>query len=106
MNARRCVPAALAAFLLSAAGGTSAETIQVQVKGLAFTPAHVTAHVGDMVEWINGDFVAHTATARNGVWDVKLTPHGEGHTQLNGPGDIEYYCRFHPNMKGMISVAP
>jgi plastocyanin len=25
---------------------------------------------------------------------------------LKTPGDIEYDCRFHPDMKGRISVAP
>ena len=35
---------------------------------LAFVPAQVSAHVGDTIEWVNADFVAHTATARNGAW--------------------------------------
>lgn len=97
---------ALAALLLVAASGASAETIPVQVKGLAFVPAHVSAHVGDTVEWTNDDFVVHTATARNGAWDVQLASHGNGHTELKIPGEVEYYCRFHPNMKGTISIAP
>jgi plastocyanin len=98
--------AAFAALLLTAAGGASAEMIQVQVKGLAFVPAQVSAHVGDTVEWTNNDFVVHTATARNRAWDVQLAPHGNGHTELKITGEVEYYCRFHPNMKGTISIAP
>jgi plastocyanin len=25
---------------------------------------------------------------------------------LKKAGDVEYYCRFHPNMKGKIAIAP
>jgi len=89
----------------AAADGASAEAIGVQVKGLAFALAHVSAYVGDTVEWANDDFVAHTATARNGAWDVKLAARGNGHTELNTSGEVEYYCRFHPNMKGTIASA-
>jgi plastocyanin len=27
-------------------------------------PQQISAHVGDTVEWVNADIVAHTATAR------------------------------------------
>jgi len=100
---------AAAAMLAAAAPPGSlaaAETIHVAVKSLAFTPAAITAHVGDTIEWANDDFVAHTATARNGKWDVQLAPHATGQTLLKQPGEVEYYCRYHPNMKGSITIAP
>jgi plastocyanin len=91
----------------AASGGpAAADTIRVAAKGLGFNPAAVTAHVGDTVEWVNDDFVAHTATARNGAWDVMLAPHATGQTVLKTPGKVAYYCRFHPNMKGEITVIP
>jgi plastocyanin len=83
-----------------------AETIRVEVKNLAFAPASITAHVGDTIEWVNDDFVLHTATARNGDWDVKLGPHQTGRTVVKKPGKIEYYCRYHPNMKGEVTITP
>jgi len=49
-----------------------ADTIQVKMEKLGFVPAEITAHVGDTIEWVNSDFVAHTATARNGSWDVLI----------------------------------
>jgi plastocyanin len=55
---------------------------------------------------VNGDFIVHTATARNGDWDVKLGPHATGQTVVQKPGKIEYYCRYHPNMKGEVTIAP
>jgi len=85
-------------------GKAPAETIRVEAKGLVFSPAALTAHVGDTIEWANADFVAHTATARNGAWDVKLPPHAIERTVLNAPGKLDYFCRYHPNMKGQITV--
>lgn len=71
---------------------------------VAFAPANISARVGDTVEWLNKDFVAHTATARGGGWEVNLAPGASGHVALKKAGTIEYYCRLHPNMKGRISI--
>jgi plastocyanin len=68
-------------------------------------PAQVSAHVGDTIEWVNSDIVAHTATARNGAWDVMVKPNSKGSITLRSPGTIEYYCRLHPNMVGSITVS-
>src|SRR5262249_2777281 len=67
---------------------------------VAYAPAQVSAHVGDSVEWTNDDIVAHTATARNGAWDVMVGPNSKGSITLKSPGTIEYYCRLQPNMVG------
>jgi plastocyanin len=83
-----------------------ADTIHVEIRGLMFSPTTIAAHVGDEIEWMNEDFVAHTATARHGEWDISLPPHATGHVELKKPGRIEYYCRFHPNMRGEITIAP
>jgi plastocyanin len=85
-------------------GVARAETIQVKMEKLAFVPAEFTAHVGDTIEWINSDFVAHTATARDGSWDVLLPVNTKKTVVLKAEGTIEYYCKFHPNMTGKISV--
>jgi plastocyanin len=98
--------AGLGALLLaSAAGVARGETIEVKIDKLAFAPAQVSAHVGDTVEWINADFITHTATARNGAWDVTIPPHASKSVVLKTDGTLDYYCRFHPNMTGRISVA-
>lgn len=82
----------------------AAKTIRVDATGIAFAPANVAAQVGDTVVWTNKDFVAHTATARDGAWDVTLPPHKSGQVVLKKAGTIEYYCRYHPTMKGEIRV--
>jgi plastocyanin len=61
--------------------------------------------IGDTIEWTNDDIVTHTATARNGAWDVMIEPKGKSSITLKSPGTIEYYCRLHPNMVGSITVS-
>jgi plastocyanin len=84
----------------------AADTIRVMIDKLKFAPAQVSAHVGDTIEWTSSDFVAHTATARNKDWDVAIPAKGVGRVTLDHPGNVDYFCRFHPNMTGRISVAP
>jgi plastocyanin len=49
-----------ALILVLTAGMARADIIQVKMEKLGFVPAEVTAHVGDTIEWVNADFVAHT----------------------------------------------
>ena len=98
-------------FLLAFALGiiavpAHAATIQIVIENLAFTPAEVSAKVGDTIEWVNKDVFAHTATARNGDFDVNQPPKKTVTSVLNKAGTVEYYCRFHPNMKGVLKIAP
>jgi plastocyanin len=86
------------------AGSARAETIQVKIEKLAFMPSQVTAHVGDTIEWVNADFVAHTATARDGAWDVMMAPSATASVVLKAGGTADYYCRVHPNMTGRITI--
>ena len=83
-----------------------AETIQISMENLVISPAEATAKVGDTIEWINKDIFVHTATARNGDWDVTMPPKKTGTLVLKKAGMIDYYCRFHPNMKATLEVAP
>jgi plastocyanin len=96
----------MSVIILAAAAkpAAAAETIRIETKSIAFTPAKVSAHVGDTVEWTNDDFVAHTATASNGDWNIALPVHGKGSTVLKKAGKITYICKFHPNMTGEIDV--
>ena len=83
-----------------------AETIQVTADKLIFTPAEVNAKVGDTIEWVNKDALVHTATATNGDWNVNIPGNQRGQVVLKKSGAADYYCKFHPNMKGRIVVAP
>jgi len=82
-----------------------AEVIQVRIEKLGFAPQQISAHVGDTIEWLNADFIAHTATARNGAFDVTIAPNSSQSVVLKADGAVDFYCKFHPNMTGRITVA-
>lgn len=98
---------AVLSFVLGAVGSVpaQAETIRVNIDKLVFDPANITAKVGDTIEWVNADILAHTATVK-GQWDVMIPPKKTVSFVIKKAGDVEYYCRFHPNMKGKIAIAP
>ena len=102
----RSTLAAVAALTFAMSVSAHAATIQITMENLVIAPAQATAKVGDTIEWINKDVLAHTATARNGEWDVMLPPKKNGTLVLKKAGTIEYYCRFHPNMKATLTVEP
>jgi plastocyanin len=110
MKPRRIFPvafaSALATLVLGGFVSAKAETFEISMQNLEISPAEVKARVGDTVEWINKDVLAHTATARNGDWDVMLPPGKSGTLVLKKAGTLDYYCRFHPNMKAVLIVAP
>jgi plastocyanin len=93
-----------ALLLVAFAAAARADTIQVRMEKLVVVPVNISAHVGDTVEWVNADFVAHTATARNGAFDIMLPPNTTKSVVLKAEGTIDYYCKFHPNMTGQITV--
>jgi plastocyanin len=97
---------ALALALVASAVPAQAETIQIVIQNLVFAPSEVSAKVGDTVEWVNKDVFAHTATARNGDFDVNQPPKKTVTSVLSKAGTVEFYCRFHPNMKGVLRIAP
>lgn len=77
--------------------------IHVMIEGLAFKPADVTAKVGERIEWTNHDPFDHTATVRGG-WEV-LIPAGQKATHtITAEDGVEYFCRFHPTMKGHVRI--
>ena len=61
-----------ALLLVLVTASARAETIQIKIEKLTFVPSQVSAHVGDTIEWVNADFVVHTATARDGAWDIMI----------------------------------
>src|SRR5947199_3976875 len=94
------------ALALASSVSAHAATIQITMENLMVSPAEASAKVGDTVELINKDILAHTATARNGDFDVTMPPKKTVTFVLKKAGAIEYYCRFHPNMKAVLNVAP
>jgi plastocyanin len=95
--------AALSGALVAPAG---AATVTVTIDKVAYAPVTVSARVGDVIEWKNVDLVAHTATARDKSFDIMILPNTSKTMTLKKAGEFDYYCKFHPNMTGRISVKP
>ena len=75
------------------------------MSNFGFDPPTLTVAAGDTVVWTNADFVPHTATARDSSWDSKqLGASAAWRWVATAPGTVEYYCVFHPTMKGTIVV--
>lgn len=89
---------------LAAASAHAGEVVKVDISDLVFAPAEITVRAGDSVEWVNADFVDHTATAKGGEWDLLIPAGKSARVELSRAGTIRYYCRFHPAMTGTIHV--
>ena len=82
-----------------------ARTYRVVMKNFDVVPATIAVATGDTVEWTNADFVPHTATARDSSWDSKSIDGSQTWRLVaRTPGRHEYYCVFHPNMRGIVDV--
>ncbi|TWA94523.1 plastocyanin [Bradyrhizobium stylosanthis] len=102
----RLASIALAVIVLSISVPARAATIEITMENLVISPAEVSAKVGDIISWINKDVFAHTATAKNGDFDVTLPPKKSAISVLKKAGTVEYYCRYHPNMKATLKIEP
>ena len=106
MRLGRYLPVMAALLSGAIAVPAHAATIQITIDNLVFAPTEVSAKVGDTIEWINRDVLAHTATARNGDFDVTTPPKKTVTSILKKAGTVEYYCRYHPNMKAVLKIEP
>lgn len=103
-------PLALIATLAGAAalascGKPAPATYAVTLSDMAFGAAPAGLRMGDSIEWVNADIFQHSATARDGSFDVELAPRAHVRTVLTRPGRIPFYCRYHPGMTGALAVA-
>ena len=78
--------------------------MQVEISVLAFSPADITVKARATIEWVNNDFVDHTATATGGDWDVMIVAGQSARQEMTKPGTIKYFCRVHPDMTGAVHV--
>lgn len=103
---RRRALAVLTALLGGLAGPVRAAPAEhvITLGKMKFGPPPDTLLVGDVIVWVNDDPVRHTATARDGSFDIDLPPGKEGRVILAAAGEVEAFCRFHPGMKLKLTV--
>jgi plastocyanin len=109
----------LLAIVLSLAGGFAPANAAHAVKQAAATQPH-RVHVividkmqygpmptgvraGDVIEWTNHDILEHSATARDGSFDIDLKPGATVRTTARA-GSFALFCKFHPTMTATMVV--
>ena len=81
--------------------------VRVNIKDLAFSPATLRIKVGQTVEWVNGDPLAHTVTADDKSWGSGFLSQGGRYVhRFTAVGSFPYHCEPHPQMKATIIVGP
>jgi aldose sugar dehydrogenase len=94
---------------------TANKVIIVGVKGLkSFDPNPIKIKIGDIITWVNADIISHTVTSGKD-YDPNISGKlfGSGGLTTNSvyqvkfavPGVFDYFCLFHPDMKGQIVVS-
>ena len=104
LSRRKLLPAVVLLLHMSAIHA-KAETLQVTIEKMAFSPVSIDAKIGDTIEWVNKDFLVHTATVKEG-WEVMIPAGKSASLVLTSVGTVQYYCRLHPNMKASLTVKP
>jgi len=77
------------------AGATAA--VSVEIVDFAYSPQPVSAKVGDVIGWTNGDDAPHTATLDDGSCGTDNIQNGAtGLLVFNEAGTFTYHCNVHP----------
>jgi plastocyanin len=78
---------------------------EITIAGMKFAPPPALK-VGDVITWRNDDIFRHTATARDKSFDIDLPPKSQRSMTVRKAGKVDFYCRFHPMMKGTLDIQP
>jgi len=98
--------AAAAIVAAAALPATAApRTYNVTINQMKFGPVPPGLRVGDTIVWINRDIFQHSATARDGSFNLDLPAGKSGKMVLRRTGKIAFYCKYHPGMTGVLQVA-
>ena len=102
------LPVSLAAllFLPAPLWAAAPQTHVVVMDKMKFGPLPAKARVGDTILWVNKDMFKHTATAKDGSFNVDLAAGAKGKTVLRKAGQIPIVCKYHPAMRAVLKVAP
>jgi len=95
----------LLTLALAGCGKPAPVTYTITIAGMAYGAAPSNLRVGDAIEWVNADIFQHSATAKDGSFDVDLAPKAHGRTVLTHAGQVDFFCRYHPGMTGKLVVA-
>lgn len=94
----------VAALLLAASAEAAPRTHLVVMEKMKFVSVPGSVRRGDVIRWENRDMFRHTATAKNGAFNVDLAPGAKGKTVVRKAGAIAFVCKYHPGMRGVLNV--
>lgn len=89
------------------APSTETGTVTATMANFAFSPASITASVGDVITWTNNDSAPHTATVKSDPTCTtdSLASGASGSIVFDAAGSYEFFCKIHPTMTGTIEVS-
>jgi plastocyanin len=98
-------PAATGAGAAPCAESTAATVVEAAVADNTWGP--VSAKVGDVITWTNGDSVPHAVALDDGSCAMSGTIPGGGTRSLafSTAGSFPFHCSVHPSMKGTIAIS-
>ena len=111
---RKTIAALLIATALLAIAAKSKDddkTHKVTIKNLKYDPAKLTIKPGETVVWTNADDNDHTVISDDKDGDKPLFAsdnlgNGDKFTfTFEKKGKFTYHCKYHPRMKGLITVS-
>lgn len=99
-----CVTATLGANLAVPA---QAADMEVNIDNFTFTPSPLTVKAGTTIIFRNRDDIPHSIVGAKAEFHSKALDTDDTFSfTFAKSGAYEYFCGLHPQMKGMIVVAP
>jgi plastocyanin len=83
---------------------TIADSASVNITSSGFNPHNLTVKRGAMVVWTNYDSVVHTVTSPKNFDFGDIKPGKTYSRMFNIVGTYNYYCSYHHNLTGTITV--
>ena len=90
----------------SESGGSAAESSEVTIADLKYSPTDVTVAAGAEVTWTNDDDAPHTVTFEDdAVTSSEEMAKGDTFSAtFDKAGTYSYTCAIHPDMKATVTV--
>ena len=95
---------AASALAIESSAAAASKEVTVTVANMRYGAIPVGLKVGDAIVWKNNDSVPHTVTARDKSFDLRLSPHQTVRMTLGKAGAFPFYCVFHMQMRGTLTV--
>ncbi len=104
-------PSVAAASAPAAAGAPCSQSsdagqVAVAIKGFKFGSGSITAKVGQVIAFTNGDSAPHTATLDDGSCSTgSISPNASDGLVFTVAGTYAFHCKIHSSMHGTITVS-